>query len=41
MKEITVEESKFFNDMVSELERTNKQLLETDYSMKKVMKEKN
>lgn len=40
MKEITVEESKFFNDMVSELERTNKQLLETDYSMKKVMKEK-
>jgi len=40
MKEITIEESKFFNDMVSELERTNKQLLETDYSMKKVMKEK-
>ncbi len=40
MKEITVEESKFFNDMVSELERTNKQLLETDYSMEKVMKEK-
>lgn len=40
MKEITVEESKFFNDMISELERTNKQLLETDYSMKKVMKEK-
>lgn len=40
MKEITVEESTFFNDMISELERTNKQLLETDYSMKKVMKEK-
>lgn len=37
--EITEEEEKFFKEMIFELKRTNKQLLETDYSIKNVLKD--